>query len=79
VLIEKLVASAKQNPSGVRFTDAVRIASHYFGPPRIKGSHHVFNMPWSGLPVVNLQKDGSKAKAYQVRQLLQAIEKLPAK
>jgi hypothetical protein len=36
-------------------------------------------MPWAGDPRVNLQrgKDGN-AKAYQVRQLLKAIEKLEA-
>jgi hypothetical protein len=37
-------------------------------------SHHVWKMPWPGDPRVYLQPgDGGKAKAYQVRQLLQAI------
>lgn len=36
----------------------------------------IFKMPWSGDPRINLQKgDGGKAKAYQVRQLIAAIDK----
>jgi hypothetical protein len=36
-------------------------------------------MPWSGDPRVNLQMgEGGKAKACQVRQALQAIDKLGA-
>jgi hypothetical protein len=34
-------------------------------------------MPWAGDPRVNLQVgEGGKAKAYQVRQALEAIDKL---
>ncbi len=51
------------------------MAGHYFGKPRISGSHYVFKMPWSGDPRINLQDDDGKAKPYQVRQLLAAIEK----
>ena len=40
------------------------------------GSHHFFSMPWQGDPLVNLQESGKLAKAYQVRQLLSAIERL---
>ncbi len=55
----------------------MRIAEHFFGEPRNNGSHRVFKTRWPGNPRVNLQKgEGNKAKAYQVRQLLQAIEKL---
>jgi hypothetical protein len=38
----------------------------------------VFRMPWPGDPRVNLQNDHGKAKAYQVRQLIQAIDKKEA-
>ena len=31
--------------------------------------------PWVGDPRVNLQRDGRDAKAYQVRQLLRAIDR----
>ncbi|WP_245289026.1 hypothetical protein [Bartonella sp. CDC_skunk] len=36
-----------------------------------------FKTPWLGDPRVNIQKDsGNKAKAYQVKQVLQAIERM---
>jgi len=39
----------------------------------------VWKMPWPGDPRVNLQMgEGGKAKAYQVRQALQAIDRLRA-
>jgi hypothetical protein len=60
----------------VNFADAVKIASHYFGEPRQKGSHCIWKMPWLGDPRVNLQKSrNGKAKGYQVKQLLVAIDK----
>lgn len=33
-------------------------------------------MPWAGNPRLNLQSDGAKAKAYQVKQVKHALEKL---
>ena len=33
-------------------------------------------MPWPGDPRVNIQENKGFAKAYQVKQVLQAIEKL---
>ena len=68
----------RANPIAVRFEDAVRVASHYFGKPRRRGgSHVVWKMPWPLDPRVNLQRDSNgKAKAYQVRQLLEAINRL---
>jgi len=67
----------RDNPAGVAFADAMTVAEHFFGEPRNNGSHRIFKTRWPGNPRVNLQKgDGNKAKAYQIRQLLQAIEKL---
>lgn len=60
----------------VRFQDLLRICSDRFGKPRIKGSHHIFKMPWAGNPRINLQKDGKMAKPYQVKQVKEALEKL---
>ncbi len=75
--IRKLVAQMRQSPTGIRFSEAVKVAEHYFGPARQKGSSHtVFKMAWASDPRVNLQNDHGKAKAYQVRQLLDAIDKL---
>jgi hypothetical protein len=33
-------------------------------------------MPWQGDPRVNIQNDKGMAKAYQVKQVLKAIERL---
>jgi len=61
----------------VRFADLFKICEHYFGAPRNKGtSHFIFKMPWPGDPRVNIQNDGGKAKRYQVRQVLAAIDKI---
>ena len=64
-------------PGGVRFADLAKVCEHYFGEPRQQGtSHRVYRMPWQGDPRVNIQDDHGKAKPYQVRQVLTAIEKL---
>ncbi len=76
--IDELLAAMRASPAAIRFADACKVATHYFGPPRQKGSsHHVWKMPWAGDPRVNLQPGaGGKAKPYQVRQVLQAIDRL---
>jgi hypothetical protein len=75
--IEDLAAEMRANPADVRFADASRVASHFFGAPRNKGSsHHIWKMPWAGDPRVNLQDAHGKAKPYQVRQVLAAIDRL---
>lgn len=64
------------NPRNVRYDDLVKVCEHYFGPPRTSGgSHAVFKTPWHGDPRVNVQNDHGHAKAYQVRQVLAAIDK----
>lgn len=75
--IEKLLAAMRTSPAGTKFSDAMKIAEHFFGAPRKSGSHRVFRTPWPGDPRINLQEgDGGKAKAYQIKQLILAIEKL---
>jgi len=75
--VDKLVAQMRAAPSGVRFIDLAKVCDHFFGEPRQQGtSHRVYRMPWAGDPRVNIQDDHGKAKPYQVRQVLAAIEKL---
>lgn len=76
--VEKILAAMRSTPENVRFADAKKVCEHYFGKPRQRGgSHCVFKMPWPGDPRVNIQEGkGGKAKAYQVQQILQAIERL---
>jgi len=62
--------------TNVKFTRLVHLATVFFGSSRINGSHHVFKTPWKGKPFVNLQKDGSNAKPYQVEQVKKALLKL---
>ena len=64
-------------PTNIRFQDLAAICEHYFGEARDSGSHKIFKTPWPDDPRVNIQRgaDG-KAKPYQVRQVLKAIEEL---
>ena len=75
--IAKILAQMRENPKGVRYADLKSVCSHFFGEPRQNtGSHCVFKTPWVGNPRVNIQNDKGMAKAYQVRQVLVAIERL---
>lgn len=75
--IEWIVDAMRRAPANVRFSDARKVCEHYFGQPRQQSSSHVvFKTPWQGDPRVNLQSDKGKAKAYQVRQVLKAIDRL---
>ena len=75
--VDDIVKQMRRNPKGIRFADACRVCDHYFGQPRQKGSsHRVYKTPWQGDPRVNIQNAKGKAKAYQVKQVLKAIERL---
>jgi hypothetical protein len=75
--IEDILVQMKNNPANVRFADLSKVCGHYFGIARHKdGSHHVYKTPWQGDPRINIQNHKGKAKAYQVKQALLAIEKL---
>ena len=69
----------RRNQRNVAYNDLYRVCEDYFGKPRQAGtSHAVFKMPWPGDPRVNIQNDKGVAKAYQVRQVLKAIDKKEA-
>jgi hypothetical protein len=75
--IEDIVTDMKRNPKGIRFDDLCKVCDHYFGESRQKGSsHRIYKTPWRGDPRVNIQNDRGKAKAYQIKQVLKAIEQL---
>lgn len=75
--IEKILAQIKNNPKNVNFTDLMKVCNHYFGEPRQQGtSHCIYKTPWARNPRVNIQEKNGKAKVYQVRQVLDAIEKM---
>jgi hypothetical protein len=79
--VDEILAEMRASPAGVRFADACKVATHYFGQPRQNGtSHKVWKLPWPGDPRINMQAgDGGKAKPYQVRQAVAAIDTLLAK
>lgn len=75
--IEKLLNEIYKNPTNVKFTDLCRVCEHYFGKARQSGSsHRIYKTPWQGDPRVNIQNSKGKAKAYQVKQVIKAIERL---
>ena len=75
--IEDALSHMRQDPRDVRFSDLCRVCDHYFGEPRQGGSsHRIYKTPWQGDPRINIQNDKGKAKAYQVKQVLLAIERL---
>ena len=77
--VEKILEKMRSEPSNVRFTDLQKVCDALFGNPRQQGSSHIiYKTPWPGNPRVNIQNDKGKAKSYQVKQVLLAIERLGA-
>jgi hypothetical protein len=77
--IDTILQKMRTSPATIPFADLVRVCTHHFGKPRHdSGSHKVFKMQWAGDPRINLQEEKGKGKAYQVRQALEAIDKLVA-
>ncbi|MBA3035796.1 MAG: toxin HicA [Desulfobacterium sp.] len=77
IKIDEIIIRMTQTPKGIRFTDLCKVCDHFFGEPRQStGSHRIYKTPWQGDPRINIQNDKGKAKSYQVKQVLLAIEKL---
>ena len=75
-----LLDALRNNPNNVHFADLVKLCDAYFGEPRHKAtSHRIYRTPWPGDPRVNIQNAKGKAKPYQVRQVIKAIEKLESR
>ena len=71
------IEELRRNPKGIRFADLAKICDYYFGEPRQQGtSHRVYRMPWRGDPRVNIQSEKGMAKPYQVKQVIQALERI---
>jgi hypothetical protein len=77
--VADILDQMKRNPTGIRFNDLCKVCDYYFGEPHQRGgSHRIYKTPWPGDPRVNIQDNQGKAKPYQVRQVLKAIERLEA-
>ena len=63
-----------RSDANIRFDDLCQLLRHLGFDERIRGSHHIFRK--QGVEEkINLQRDGDKAKVYQVRQVRRAILK----
>lgn len=76
--VDEILEQMRSNPKDVRFADLCKVLDHYFGSYRQSGtSHRIYKTPWPMDPRVNIQEDkGGKAKAYQARQCVLAIDTL---
>ena len=59
----------------INFNDLCNLLKGLGFAEHIRGSHHIFRKE-GVVERINLQEEGTKAKAYQVKQVLKAIEKL---
>jgi predicted RNA binding protein YcfA (HicA-like mRNA interferase family) len=70
----QLLGRINASPNNVRFADLVTfIEALGYRLDRVAGSHHIYFHPDVPEPL-NLQPDGSKAKPYQVRQVIKALK-----
>ena len=77
VKFDETISKMRRNPRQVRLKDLCKICDRFFGDPlKGTGSHRVYKTPWHGDPRRNIQNYKGKAKAYQVKQVLLALEKL---
>lgn len=61
-----------RSDKNISFSSLCQLLLHFGFEQRTRASHHVFRK--SGIEEkINLQKDGNKAKAYQVRQVREVI------
>jgi virulence-associated protein VapD len=65
-LLEKILRGTSD--ANIAFEDLCQLLRHLGFDERTRGSHHLFRK--SGITeLINLQREGSKAKVYQVRQV----------
>jgi len=64
--LASILRKLRRNPKNARFKDLCGVCNHYFGPP------------WPGDPRINIQNHKGRAKAYQVKQVIAAIDMMEA-
>ena len=65
-LIEQILLG--RSDANIGFDELCNVLISLGFSQRTRGSHHIFNHP-DVLELINLQRDGGKAKPYQVRQV----------
>ena len=75
--LDKILGQMRRAPQNVRYADPKKVCLHYLRELRQNStSHSVFKTPWNGDQRVNIQDKNGMAKPYQVKQVLDAIERL---
>ena len=75
--VPEILEKMRRAPASIRFTELTKVCDHYFESRQTtKTSHRTYKTPWRGDPRVNIQNSSGKAKPYQVRQVLRAVDKL---
>ncbi|HWQ36942.1 MAG TPA: toxin HicA [Blastocatellia bacterium] len=70
--IDEVITELKRADGAMKFNRLKAICDHFFGAPRIRGSHHIYRTGTAHL--VNIQNNKGQAKSYQVRQVRLALE-----
>jgi len=65
-LVQRILSGRQDN--SILFSEAVSLMQKLGFSMRIKSSHHIF-FKEGIIEIINLQPDGSKAKAYQIKQI----------
>ncbi|MDX6383367.1 MAG: hypothetical protein QOK48_940 [Blastocatellia bacterium] len=75
-MYDKLLAQILRGSSdaNIAFNDLRRLLTNMGFDERIRGSHHIFRRAGI-IEKINLQRDGNRAKTYQVRQVRAVILK----
>lgn len=63
-----------QSDANINFQDLIGLMQRFGFDKRVSGGHHIFRKE-GVLEKINLQKEGNKAKPYQVRQVRNIILK----
>jgi hypothetical protein len=75
---EALLEKARNNPGGLRFAELCSLAECFgWVFNRVRGSHHIYKRS-AHIQAMNFQDFKGFAKAYQVKQLIRAIDSLPS-
>ena len=75
--LDQIDQGMRENPKGVRYSDLCKVRDKFFGKARQpSSSHRIYRTAWKGDSRVNIQNSKGKAKTYQVKQVLKALERL---
>lgn len=74
--VDNLVEKFHRGTGPQSFFEVKKVCDHFFGPPRVRGSHMIYRTPWWGDPRINIQNRNGEVPLYQVKQVLKALARL---